>query len=315
MLLIKHREAYVSGQIIADSLKVSRAAVWKAVEALRAEGYLIDSIKSKGYRLASVPDILGEREVRLGFKARRLGKKIYCLSETDSTNTFASRLAAQGEPDGTVVLSEYQSAGRGRLGRKWISPPGVNIYMSVILRPEIPPDEAPLATLMAAVALAKAVRGLYELDARIKWPNDLLIGGKKAAGILTEMSAEPERVRHIIIGIGIDVNMPAGEFPEELRGISTSVKLELGRESNRAELVRRLIAELEGGYADLRAGRRGNITAQWKELSCTLGRMVRINTLRGERYGFAEDITEDGGLVLTQDGEREVITSGDVSFI
>ncbi|HLB25568.1 MAG TPA: biotin--[acetyl-CoA-carboxylase] ligase, partial [Nitrospirota bacterium] len=262
--LHRHTNDYSSGQAIADRLGVTRAAVWKAVEALRAEGYEIESARAKGYKLVSVPDLLTEREVRPGLKTKTLGRKIYSLGTVDSTNTYAARLAAEGEPEGAVVVSEYQTAGRGRLGRKWVSPPGVNICMSVILRPAIPPSEAPLVTLVAACALTKAVRGLYGLDAAIKWPNDLLLSGRKAAGILTEMSAEPERVRHIILGVGVDVNMPRDAFPGEIRDISTSIMLELGGQTSRAALIRRFLEELEHYYGLLVGGGRAEVLDDWR---------------------------------------------------
>ena len=183
-----------------------------------------------------------------------IGHKIYNLAEVDSTNTYAAKLAVDGVPDGTVVVSECQTAGRGRFGRKWESPPGVNIYLSVILRPDIPPAETPLITLAASTALTRALRGLYNLPAAIKWPNDVLINGRKMSGILTEMSSGPDRVRHVILGVGIDVNMPAGSFPEEIRGISTSVMLELGREVDRAVLLRRFLEEFEEDYGHLLKG-------------------------------------------------------------
>ncbi len=314
-LLIKHKDSYTSGQTMADSLGITRAAIWKAIENLRADGYEIESVKAKGYRLKGVPDILGEREILPGLKTGILGKRIICLPEVDSTNAYAAKLAVDGEPEGTVVIAEHQTAGRGRLGRKWVSPPGVNIYASIILRPKVPPRDAPLITFVAAVALARTVRGLYNIDAGIKWPNDLLINGRKSAGILTEMSAEPELVRHIILGVGIDVNMPRDAFPKEIRDISTSIMLELGGKVNRAELLRRFLEELEISYLMMVDGRRAEILDEWRSLSVTLGRNVRVTSLAGEKTGFARDIDQEGGLILEVDGKLETVTSGDVGFV
>lgn len=314
-LLIKQKDGYASGQAMAEKLGVTRAAVWKAIEALREASYGIESVRAKGYRLASVPDILGEREIQLGLKTKVLGRKIIYYPETDSTNTRASRLAAEGEPEGTVVVADSQTAGRGRLGRTWVSPPGVNIYLSLILRPPIPPAEAPLTTLAAAVASAKAVKGLYNIPCGIKWPNDLLINGKKAVGILTEMSAEPDMVRHIVLGIGFDVNMPREAFPPEIREISTSVMLEAGKKANRAELVRRFLEEFEAVYGLLVKGARDKILEKWRQNSVTFGRKVRVVGLKGEKTGIATDITGSGSLILENErGETEEITSGDVWF-
>ena len=313
--LSKHKDSYTSGQAMADSLGITRAAIWKAIENLRADGYDIESVKATGYKLKGVPDTLGEREILPGLKTGVLGKKIIRLTEVDSTNTYASKLAVDGEPEGTVVIAEHQTAGRGRLGRKWVSPPGLNIYASIILRPKVPPRDAPLVTFVAAVALARTVRGLYNLDAGIKWPNDLLINGRKSAGILTEMSAEPELVRHIILGVGIDVNMPREDFPKEIKDISTSVMLELGRKVNRAELMRRFLEELEKSYLMMVDGRRADILDEWRSLSVTLGRNVRVTSHAGEKTGFARDINTEGGLILEVDGKEETVTSGDVGFI
>lgn len=314
--LIKQKDSYTSGQAMADSLGITRAAIWKAIENLRADGYEIQSVKAKGYRLKGVPDILGEREILPGLKTTVLGKKIIRLTDVDSTNTYAAKLAVDGEPEGTVVIAEHQTAGRGRLGRKWVSPPGMNIHASVILRPKVPPRDAPLVTFVAAVALARTVRELYNLDAGIKWPNDLLINGRKSAGILTEMSAEPELVRHIILGVGLDVNMPRDAFPKEIRDSSTSVMLELGgKKVNRAELLRRLLEELEKSYLMMVDGKRAEILDEWHSLSVTLGRNVKVTSLSGEKTGFARDIDSDGGLILEVDGRVETLTSGDVGFI
>jgi len=315
-LLYKKKEAYTSGQEIADGLGVTRAAIWKVIEALRADGYEVESAAAKGYRLVSIPDLLGEREIRLGLDTKTMGKVIHSLAEVDSTNSYASRLASDGAPEGTVVVSDRQTAGRGRLGRKWASPPGVNIYMSVILRPEIPPSEAPMLTLAASVAVAQALRGLYGLQAEIKWPNDVLMDGRKAVGILTEMSAEPDRVRHIVLGVGIDVNMTRESFPKELKNIATSVMAELGKKVDRAELVRRFLLELEKTYAMLTGGKKEAVLNAWRGLSCTLGRKVRVVTPRGEATGLARDIDESGALIVELGGGRvEKVTSGDVGFV
>lgn len=314
--LYTHKDTYTSGQAMADGLGVTRAAVWKSIEALRASGYVIESAAAKGYKLISIPDLLTEREITLGLNTRVFGRRVIALDEVDSTNTFASRLAADGEPEGTLVVSESQTAGRGRLGRKWVSPHGVNILMSLILRPQIPPMDAPMTTLLAASALARAIKGLYGLPAAIKWPNDLLINGRKAAGILTEMSAEPDRVRHIILGVGIDVNMKRESFPREIRESSTSIMAELGHKAVRAELLRRFMEELEQSYGLFTSGDRKGILDEWRSHSCTLGKRVRVNTPRGEKAGVAVDIDDNGGLIIDTDGgSRETVTSGDVSFL
>jgi BirA family transcriptional regulator, biotin operon repressor / biotin---[acetyl-CoA-carboxylase] ligase len=313
--LYTNKEQFISGQALADGLGVTRAAVWKAVESLRADGYAIESSKAKGYRLVSVPDLLTEREIPLGLMTERLGRNIVYFDSTDSTNTQAARLAHDGAPEGTLVIAETQTAGRGRLGRKWESPPGVNLYFTLILRPDIPPSDAPMITLAAAVALIKATRALFNLPAAIKWPNDMLIDFKKCAGILTEMSAEPERVRHVILGIGVDVNMERESFPEEIRDISTSIRLEKGEKADRAELLRQFLTEMESIYAYICSNQKEKVLDEWRGLSCTLGRRVTVKGLWGECAGIARDIDGSGSLLIEKDG-GEVVTvmSGDLYF-
>jgi BirA family biotin operon repressor/biotin-[acetyl-CoA-carboxylase] ligase len=314
-VLYKKKDVYTSGQAMANELSVTRAAIWKCIEALRGDGYEIESAAAKGYRLNSVPDLLGEREIRLGLDTKYLGREIHSLAEVDSTNSYASKLAASGAPEGTVVVSEHQTAGRGRLGRKWVSPPGVNIYVSVILRPVVPPSDAPMVTLAASVALTRAIKA-YGLPAAIKWPNDVLINGRKAAGILTEMSAEPDRVRHIVLGVGIDVNMPKAAFPKELKDSATSLMMELGSKVDRAGLLRRFLSELEDAYGMFTRGEKEAVLKSWRELSCTLGRNVKVGTLKGEIEGLAVDIDSGGGLMVELEGGKvETLTSGDVGFV
>ena len=243
-----------------------------------------------------------------------LGRKIYSLDEVDSTNSYAARLAAEGEPEGSVVLAEYQSAGRGRLGRTWVSPRGVNLCISVILRPDIPPRDVPLITLGAGVALARAVSGLYGLDARLKWPNDLIIGGRKAAGILTEMSAASDRVRYVVLGVGVNVNMMREDFPVDIQDASTSVMLESGMKVDKDQLAGRFLEELGYVYELLIAGDKVRLLDEWRSYSCTLGQAVSVNTQGGIKTGKAADVDEYGRLVLElADGRLEKIASGDIS--
>jgi len=301
---------------MADGLGVSRAMVWKGIEALRADGYVIESAPAKGYRLVSAPDLIGERDIAPRLKPGGFCTGIHSFDGVGSTNTEAMRLASEGAAEGALVVSDSQSSGRGRLGRAWVSPPGVNVYMSVILRPDVTPSEAPLITLAVSVALARAVRGLYGLPASIKWPNDLMVGSRKFAGILTEMNAEPERVRHVVAGVGVDVNMPFASFPPEIRETATSIMVELGRAVSRAELIARFMDELPGPYGRVVAGDEASVLDEWRGLSLTLGRMVKVNTLKGDVVGFARDIDEGGGLVIEKDGGGiERVTCGDVGFM
>ncbi len=311
-----HRDVYISGQAVADELGVTRAAVWKAIESLRADGYAVESLKAKGYRLTGMPDLLGSREIGLGLATKYIGRTLHALGEVDSTNTYAARLAAEDAPEGTVVVAESQTRGRGRLGRRWVSPPGMNIYASIVLRPGFAPARAPMITLVASVALVRAVRGLYGLPAEIKWPNDMLISGKKSAGILTEMSADPDMVRHIVLGVGVDVNMPKTAFPEEIRDVSSSIMLELGRKVNRAELLRRFLEELELSYTAFKDGKRSELIDDWRSLTGMLGKKVRVSLPSGDMEGIAADLNEDGFLLVKKkDGALVTVTSGDVVIL
>ncbi len=312
-ILYTNKKQFISGQAIANELGVTRAAVWKAIDALRADGYAIESSKAKGYKLMDVPDLLTEREISLGLDTKVLGRNVVYFDSTDSTNTQASRLAADGAPEGTLVIAEHQTAGRGRLGRKWESPSGVNLYFTLILRPKIPPTDAPMITLAAAVALTKAVRALYALPAAIKWPNDMLLDFRKCAGILTEMNAEPERIRHVTLGVGVDVNMSRDAFPEEIRDISTSIYIERGEKAGRAELLRRFLSEMEAVYGNIVSKEKEIVLDAWRSLSCTLGWGEPVWGLWGARAGIARDIDGSGSLVIEKDdGALENIISGDL---
>jgi len=304
---------YASGQAIAGELGVSRAAVWKAVESLRAEGYGITSVSAKGYRLDGVPDRLGEREMLLGLSTRMMGGNVHAFEKLESTNTTAMKLASDGAPEGTLVVSDAQSAGRGRLGRRWASPPGKNIYASVILRPEFPPSKAPLVTLAASVALCRAINSYAGLEARIKWPNDILADGRKLAGILTEMSSEPDRVRHVVIGMGVNVNSRPGDLPRDVAGTATSIIKLTGRETSRAGLLQQILGELEAVYDRLVADGADGILEDWRKLSDTIGSKVRVVTQEAEFTGRAIDIDASGALVIERtDGKSISLTSGDV---
>src|SRR5919198_2054958 len=226
-------DEFVSGEAISDKLGLSRAAVWKHVEALRAQGYRIDAVPARGYRLAGIPDRLGALELRPLLNTHDLGQVVHWHDEVGSTNDLAKALADDGAAHGEVVVAEAQSAGRGRRGRSWPSPPGRNLYLSAVLRPDLPPARAPELTLVASVALCQAVRQA-DVAASIKWPNDLLVGGRKLGGILLEMAAEPDQIQWVVLGIGVNVNGRPEDFPEEVRPIATSMAIERGRPVPRA---------------------------------------------------------------------------------
>lgn len=305
-------DAYTSGEALSDKLGLSRAAVWKHVESLRHKGYRIDAVRARGYRLVEVPDRLTPLELSPLLDTHDLGRVIHAFDVLPSTNAEAFRLATEGAFHGEVVVAEQQTAGRGRRGRAWVSPPGKNLYFSAILRPELPPNRASELTLVASVALAETLHEA-RVPAAIKWPNDLQVEGRKLAGILTELSADPERVSFVILGVGVNLNMTASEFPEELSGIATSVREARGQTVPRALFTAAFWTRLEE-WLDRHAEQGFEpVRARWKALSCTLGEEVLVRSDREEKRGWAEDIDEGGALWLRlDDGSRERIFSGDV---
>lgn len=314
-LLRKAGEAYMSGEEIAGKLGVSRTAVWKHVKELREAGYKIKSRSRSGYTLEETPDCLLPGEIKNGLRTRFVGKDIVFFEEVDSTNRVAKQLAQKGAAAGAVVVAEAQGKGRGRLERPYFSPAGKGIWFSVILRPHILPQEAPKCTLLAAVAVAMAMKR-FGLKAEIKWPNDILHEGKKLTGILTEMSAELDRVNYIVIGTGVNVNMEEKDFPEELRGKATSLAIMKGEKLPRVAFFQAVLEALDELCTVLEEEGFAPIVAHWREYAVTLGQDVHVigATGRGSFDGRAVDIDEEGALLVeTADGVRRVL-AGDVSI-
>lgn len=306
--LIASRGEPVSGERLASELSVSRSAIWKHIKALKEEGYAIESSTNLGYSLISTPDLLTPGEIKAGLKTSVIGKDIHYFKETESTNTIAREIAnTVGE--GVVVIAESQTQGRGRLGRKWISPEG-GIWLSIILKPRIQPLYAPRITLLAGVAVAKTIRSIG-LQARIKWPNDVLINEKKVCGILTEIEAEIDLIDHCVVGIGIDANVDTESFPEDVRESSTSLKKELGHEINRVEFVQRLLEEFEALYLKFQNEGFPSILEEWRNMSATIGEWVKITTQTKTIYGEAIGVDNEGALILeTGEGQLEKIVAG-----
>ncbi len=304
-------EDYVSGAALSDKLGLTRTAVWKYVEQLRRLGYRIDAQASRGYRLLEVPDRLTALEVAPLLNTKELGRTLHHYDQLDSTNAKAFELAHEGGFHGEVIIAETQTAGRGRRGRAWVSPPGKSLAMSLILRPELPPSRAPELTLVAAVALAETLSD-SGVDAKIKWPNDVLVNGRKAAGILTELSADVERVHFVILGIGVNLNVPRGDFPPELGEIATSVLAEKQAPVHRALFTAALLGKLERWLEQWADQGFAPVREAWKAASSTLGQEVLVRAEGRELRGVAEDIDEAGALVLNVAGRRERVLSGDV---
>ena len=303
-----------SGEGLGRELGISRTAVWKHINELKNEGYIIDSAPGTGYRLVSTPDALLPDEIAPGLKTRVMGRHIVYESETPSTQALAKDLAARGADEGTIVVAETQSGGRGRVGRPWSSPRG-GIYFSVILRPDIKPGQALRLPLIAGIAVAQAVKRNTTLDPRLKWPNDVVIGGKKVGGILTEMGAEPDRLDWVTVGIGLNVNTPRGSFPHEVKEIATSLFEAGGREIPRVGLLQGILTEFESLYGNLAESGFEPLRRMWKELSDTIGAHVVVTTPSGQLKGLAEDIDGDGALILKMEsGVLERIVAGSIKL-
>lgn len=310
---------WMSGEAISTQLGISRAAVWKQIEGLRADGYEVEAAPRRGYRLASRPDKLSVAEIEAGLKTQRFGRPVEAHEAIGSTNERAKEMARQGAPEGLLVTAEQQTAGKGRLGRPWQTPAGRALALSLLLRPLIPPTAAPRLTLVAAVAVAEAVRAVTGLPVGIKWPNDLQSGGKKLCGILTEMEAEIEQVRFIVLGIGLNVNQTIEEFPPELRETATSLRLAGGGAVPlaRLPLLQAILERLEACYDQFLSGGWPELLAAWRELSVTLGRPVRVIPASGEPVweGTAFDLDPEGALLVRRpDGAVERVIAGEVSI-
>ena len=306
----------VSGAQLAGQLAVSRAAIWARIEELRQVGYEIEAGPHFGYRLVSSPDALhaDDLRARLG-QTKVIGRDIRVFEETTSTNDVIEKLARDGVKEGVVVFAESQTKGRGRLGRKWMSPPRKGLWFSVLLRPELRPQEATQLTVASATALRRAIKSVTGLSAEIKWPNDLLIRGRKVVGILTEMSAEVDRIRHIILGIGVDVNHDVNEFPAGLRKVATSLKLASGKDICRAELATEILREIEVDYARIGAGEFEQVADEWETGCATIGKNISVQVGTRMIRGCAEALDDDGALLVrTEHGHLERITGGDVTL-
>lgn len=313
-LLRVHRGEYVSGEEISQQLGVSRTAIWKHMQALKQQGYNIESHSRLGYCLRQSPDLLLPTEIGSRLSTTIIGREIHYFNEIDSTNNYGKKLAIDGCPEGTIVVTESQNTGRGRLARGWFSPFGQGIWLSVILRPPFSPQEAPKCTLMAAAAVNQAIMNITHIDSGIKWPNDILCRGKKLVGILTEMSAEMDSINHIVIGMGINVNIAAEELPPELADIATSLAIETGGRVSRLELLTEVLKQLEYYYQLVVSDGFGPVFDVWRAMSVTLGQEVDVFGFNRQFAGVAVDIDADGALLVQTEHGVEKVLAGDVSI-
>jgi BirA family biotin operon repressor/biotin-[acetyl-CoA-carboxylase] ligase len=319
-ILRENKPGNVSGEELSKILGVTRTAIWKHIRQLTSDGYVINASSRNGYSYVSAPGGLNSFEIKYGLDTSVIGKDVIYLDSVDSTNDHAKKLADEGADDGTVVIAGRQTKGRGRLGRSWESEEGCGIYLSVILKPDAQPRNMQLITVAAAAAAVSAIERSTGLKTLIKWPNDIVIDGRKVCGILTEMNTELDRVNYIILGIGINYSHAPENFSSELSDKAVSLLTcasERGLalpENGRLMLVRDLLEELDKIYIEVAEGRGGQILHSWKKNTATLGKEVRV-VYRGTQYeGTAIDITGDAGLVVRlQDGSTMEITSGEVS--
>jgi BirA family biotin operon repressor/biotin-[acetyl-CoA-carboxylase] ligase len=314
--LLKESSGYVSGAKMALQLGVTRAAVWKTMVLLKKDGYVIESSPAKGYLLVESPDLCIADLKKNIAATKKIGHELFFYDSVPSTNMVAMELASQGCPDGTVVISDAQTAGKGRLGRSWSSPPGKNLYMSIVLRPGISPRDATALTLLAAVACASVLRRFASIPVSIKWPNDLIVGHRKMGGILTEIKADLDRINYAIVGIGININLTAEEMPQEIKAIATSIFIETGGHFSRSELAGALILNFDKWYRLLLTKGKKVITNEWLTMSSTIGKRIRVTAMNQTFEGVAEGIDDEGLLIVKlHEGTYRKVSAGDITMV
>jgi BirA family biotin operon repressor/biotin-[acetyl-CoA-carboxylase] ligase len=312
--IIERAKTPISGEAISNELGITRSAVWKHIQELRAMGYDIFSSQKEGYKLTHTSNKLLPYEIHKKLKTQFIGKKIRYLENTPSTIWVGKQMCLEGDVGkmhGMVIIAEEQTGGIGRMGRAWVSPSG-GIWITVVLKPRIPIDHIFMITMAGSIAIARAIRKEFDLGALIKWPNDIFIGNKKVAGLLLELDAEADSVHYCLLSIGIDVNVPLNQFSPALQKDITSISAEVGHEVDRASFLARILKEFESRYLLIESGEYETITREWKSLSCTLEKRVQIRTLKNSFEGEAIDIDEFGALIIRKDnGKLERVISGD----
>lgn len=311
-ILKKYEDEYVSGERLSEEFGITRAGIWKHMKSLKEAGYEIESVSNKGYKLIGTPDRIDEEEVTPFLKTKYIGRVFTHFEEIDSTNMEAKRMCAKSAIDGMVITAEAQTKGKGRLGRQWQSPRSTGIWMSVVLTPDISPVLASKTTIIGAAAVYNALKDMG-IEAGIKWPNDIVVDGKKVCGILTEMNAEMDRINYIVLGIGINVNME--DFPEELKEKATSLKLQLNEEVSRKKLTAKVLNYIEYYYDLFKStGSIKEVINICRKGSVLIGKEVKVISGGKETICTAIDIDEDGELIVKhEDGTFHKVLSGEVS--
>jgi BirA family transcriptional regulator, biotin operon repressor / biotin---[acetyl-CoA-carboxylase] ligase len=316
-ILRRNKGKWVSGEALATHLSLTRSAIWKQVGILKKEGYEIESLPRRGYRLLAIPDLLLVQEIQDQLETADFGRgEIHRYVKTDSTNNQAKELAARGAAHGILVIAEEQTRGRGRLDRTWFSPREENICASLIMRPSLSPGMASRLVLLCAVAAAETLTEAIGLKANVKWPNDILVGGRKIGGILLEMAVEMDAIDYMVVGFGLNVNSPAERFPKEIRSNTTSIFMETGKPFSRVVLLCRFLKLLEDRYSKFLETGFESVISQWKELTDMVGKRASIRTINGLYNGEIVDLDHNGFLVLRNNQEGEIrLFSGDITII
>lgn len=306
---------FISGEKLAQNIGCSRTAIWKHIEDLKKEGFHVEAVRKKGYRLLEQSNKLSENEIYLGLETEEIGRSVYFFESVTSTQKVAKEYAMNGAKHGTLIVADEQTEGRGRMVRKWYSPKGTGIWASFILRPDIQIQHAPQLTLLSAVAVVQAIKKVTHITPEIKWPNDILISGRKVCGILTELQAEEDRIQSVILGIGINVNQDKNDFSAEIIKKATSLKIELGKTVNRSSLIQSLCYYIEQLLHLYISEGFTPIKSLWETYAVSIGKRISARTVKGTFNGVALGINNEGVLLLKQDnGEIVEIISADIDF-
>lgn len=308
-------DGFISGEYLSQTCNCTRTAVWKHIEELRQEGYQFEAVRKAGYRLLSSPDSLSAAEVTAGLEAKYIGQTVYAHDSVTSTQALAHEAASKGAPEGTLVVAEQQTSGKGRLGRPWHSPKGSGVWMSLVIRPAIPLPKTPQMTLLTAVSMAKAIQLFIDQPVQIKWPNDIFINGKKVCGILTELNAESDRVNYLIIGIGINVNTVESDLPAELREVATSMRIASGKMIRRAHFVQTFCRIFEEEYEHYLKSGFERVKTEWEANSYSIGRFVTVRTIHSTLEGKAIGLDAEGVLIVEDElGKQHKVYSADLNY-
>lgn len=311
--MLRNGEDYVSGQELSERLGISRTAVWKNIRSLKEEGYQIQAVQNRGYRILEIPDTISASEIKSRLGSSRMGCEIYYIEETSSTNLVAKRLGDEGAPSGTLAIADMQTDGRGRRGRRWLSYQGKDIYMSLLLRPDIIPEKAPMLTLVMGLSVVQALNNELGVNAGIKWPNDIILSDKKAAGILTEMSTQTDYVEYLVIGVGINCNVT--EFSEEIREIATSLAVQIGKKVLRAQIVAAVLKCFQENYEKfIGSGDLRDLIDEYNVNLVHRDKEIKILEPGREYFGIARGINARGELLVETDDQKVItVFTGEVS--